>query len=296
MGLAAELDESPVVDDAVDHGGGHPVVPEHRPPPAEPQVRGDYHRLRLVGVGEGPEEWPRPVRGGREKPELVDDGQAGPADERGLPSSRARLGRITGEDAAKRRASSPLSHAGAQRADATRVLPVPTSPMGAGSDSRPMPSGHDAADQSWPSKVLGAGHSSRTAVVGEHDLPAPATLRASSSLAAIGDRPLQEPVVEMASSSSGALSVSSTVFLTRFLMSLRSDSSSTDAMFADAARAPSSMTCYLAARNHKTGRGPCSAMRLSICERNYASPKLLMSQRSVISGSSATVSRHAWAN
>ena len=161
MGLAAELDESPVVDDAVDHGGGHPVVPEHRPPPAEPQVRGDYHRLRLVGVGEGPEEWPRPVRGGREKPELVDDGQAGPADERGPPSSRARLGRITGEDAAKRRASSPLSHAGAQRADATRVLPVPTSPMGAGSDSRPMPSGHDAADQSWPSKVLGAGSAQR---------------------------------------------------------------------------------------------------------------------------------------
>lgn len=52
MGLATELDESPVVGDAVDHGGGHPVVPEHRPPPAEPQVRGDHHRLRLVGVGE----------------------------------------------------------------------------------------------------------------------------------------------------------------------------------------------------------------------------------------------------
>ncbi|MGN8741855.1 hypothetical protein ACTNC4_09810, partial [Collinsella sp. HCP3S3_B8] len=30
--------------------------------------------------------------------------------------------------------------------------------------------------------------------------------------------------------------------------------------------------CCLVARNHMTGRGPCSAMRLSICERNYASP------------------------
>ena len=31
VGLAAELDEPPVVDDAADHGGGHLVVPEHRP-------------------------------------------------------------------------------------------------------------------------------------------------------------------------------------------------------------------------------------------------------------------------
>lgn len=32
VGLAAELDEPLVVDDAVDHDGGHLVVPEHRPP------------------------------------------------------------------------------------------------------------------------------------------------------------------------------------------------------------------------------------------------------------------------
>lgn len=85
VGLAAELDEPPVADDAVDHGGGYPVVPEHRPPPAELQVRGDYHRLPLVCVGEDLEGQPRPVRVGREKPELVDDEQAGLADERGLP-------------------------------------------------------------------------------------------------------------------------------------------------------------------------------------------------------------------
>lgn len=85
VGLAAEPDEPPVVDDAVDHGGGHLVVPEHRPPPAELQVRGDYHRLPLVCVGEDLEEQPRPVRVEREKPELVDDEQAGLADERGLP-------------------------------------------------------------------------------------------------------------------------------------------------------------------------------------------------------------------
>lgn len=85
VGLAAELDEPPVVDDAVDHGGSHLVVPEHRPPPAKLQVRGDYHRLPLVSVGEDLEEQPRPVRVEREKPELVDDEQAGLADERGLP-------------------------------------------------------------------------------------------------------------------------------------------------------------------------------------------------------------------
>ena len=59
MGLATDLDEPPVVDDAVDHGGGHLVVPEHRPPPAELQIRGDYHRLPLVCVGEYLEERPR---------------------------------------------------------------------------------------------------------------------------------------------------------------------------------------------------------------------------------------------
>ena len=85
VGFAAELDEPPVVDDAVDHGGGHLVVPEHRPPPAELQIRGDRHRLSLVCVGEDLEEQPRPVRVEREKPELVDDEQASLADESGLP-------------------------------------------------------------------------------------------------------------------------------------------------------------------------------------------------------------------
>ena len=42
-----------------------------------------------------------------------------------LPSSRARLSRITSEDAVKKRASSLLSHASVQRADAMCVLPVP---------------------------------------------------------------------------------------------------------------------------------------------------------------------------
>lgn len=55
LGLSAELDEPPVVDDAV-YDGGHLVVAEHRSPPAELQVRGDQHRLPLVGVGEDLEE------------------------------------------------------------------------------------------------------------------------------------------------------------------------------------------------------------------------------------------------
>ena len=74
-----------MVDDAVDHGGGHLVVPEHRPPPAELQIHGDHHRLPLVYVGEDLEEQPRPGRVEREKPELDDDEQAGLADERGFP-------------------------------------------------------------------------------------------------------------------------------------------------------------------------------------------------------------------
>ena len=35
----------------------------------------------------------------------------------------------------------------------------------------------------------------------------------------------------------------------------------------------SSVICCLVARNHMTGRGPYSVMRLSICERNYVSPR-----------------------
>lgn len=85
VGLTAELGEPPVVDDAVDQGGGHLVVPEHRPTSAELQVRGEYHRLPLVCVGEDLEEQSHPVRVEREKPELVDDEQAGLADERDLP-------------------------------------------------------------------------------------------------------------------------------------------------------------------------------------------------------------------
>lgn len=41
-----------MADDPVDHRRGHLDVPEHRAPPAELQVRGDDHRLPLVGVGE----------------------------------------------------------------------------------------------------------------------------------------------------------------------------------------------------------------------------------------------------
>ena len=55
-----QLDEPSVVDDAV-YDSGHLVVAERRPPPAELQVRGDHHRLPLVGVGEDLEEGPRAV-------------------------------------------------------------------------------------------------------------------------------------------------------------------------------------------------------------------------------------------
>ena len=50
------------------HGRRHLVVAEHRAPPAELQVRGDEHRLPLVGVGEHLEERARrrdPAAGSR---------------------------------------------------------------------------------------------------------------------------------------------------------------------------------------------------------------------------------------
>lgn len=72
------------------------------------------------------------------------------------------------------------------------------------------------------------------------DLPGPGDELSGVVAAAVGlpaAAPLVAPVPTSpdASSSSSALSVSSTVFLTRFFMSLRSDSSSTDTMFADTA-------------------------------------------------------------
>lgn len=84
VGLAAELDEPPVVDDPVDHRRGHLVVPEHRAPPAELQVRCCDHRLPLVGVGEHLEEQPRAIGVQRQEAELVDDERPRAADERGL--------------------------------------------------------------------------------------------------------------------------------------------------------------------------------------------------------------------
>lgn len=74
-----------MVDDPVERRRGHLVVPEHRAPPAELQVRCDDHRLPLVGGGEHLEEQPRAVGVQRQEAELVDDEQPRAADERGLP-------------------------------------------------------------------------------------------------------------------------------------------------------------------------------------------------------------------
>lgn len=73
VGLPAELDEPSVVDDPVDHRRGHLVVPEHRAPPAELQVRGDDRRLPLIGVSEHLEERERIVGIQRQEAKLVDD-------------------------------------------------------------------------------------------------------------------------------------------------------------------------------------------------------------------------------
>lgn len=163
VGLAAELDEPATVDYAVDDGGRHLVVAKDRALPAELEVRRDHHRLGLVGVGEDLEDQPGAVGVQRQEPELVDDEQAGVADLRGLPSSRPSsrvlLSLETRAEAVKKRASSLLSHTSAHSAEAMCVFPVLTSPMSTRSSrrprkpresrsSRPIPSGHETADQS----------------------------------------------------------------------------------------------------------------------------------------------------
>ena len=152
-GLAAELDELPAVDDAVDRGGGHSIVPEHRPPHLlSPQVRGDRRRPPLVGVGKGLEERLRPVRVEREKPELVDDERASLADERGHPAGLPVV------------AGAPQAHHEPGRREEARF-----------EASRP-----GLSASRWPARYstcFGApspGRSSRTAVVGERDFPASA--------------------------------------------------------------------------------------------------------------------------
>lgn len=87
----------------------------------------------------------------------------------------------------------------------------------------------------------------------------------SRVMAAAVGLPARRPLVARSALTSSDASSSS---------SASSNPSSTDAMFADAVRAPlpSSVICCLAAGNHMTGRGPCSAMRSSIYKRNYAPP------------------------
>ena len=80
VGLAAELQEPPVVHDAVYHGRGHLVVPEDRAPPGELEVGREHDRLRLVGLGDHLEEQPRPVGVEREEAQLVYDQELGPAE------------------------------------------------------------------------------------------------------------------------------------------------------------------------------------------------------------------------
>ena len=151
------------MDDAVDQGGGHLVVPEHRPHLLYSRfVVNTTDCLSYASARTWKSSLAPSASSGRNPSSSMTSRRALPmiaASRSSLPSSRARLRRITSEDAVKKRASSLLSHASAQRADAMCVLPVPTSPMStrsslrstkssASSDSRPMPSGHDTADQS----------------------------------------------------------------------------------------------------------------------------------------------------
>ena len=148
--LAPELQEAAVVDRAVELRGGHLVVAEDLPPAGEPQARGDRGRLSPVGLRGRPEQRPCAVRVERQEAGLVHDSmRARPTRESprsSLPSSRARLRRITSDEAVKNRALALDSHASAHSAPAMCVLPQPTPPMRMrpslpsrkGSDSRPI--------------------------------------------------------------------------------------------------------------------------------------------------------------
>ena len=56
VGVAAEVDDVGVVDEAVDHGGGDDVVAEHFAPPAERLVGCDDQGCSFVAVGDELEE------------------------------------------------------------------------------------------------------------------------------------------------------------------------------------------------------------------------------------------------
>ena len=61
VALSGELDESSVVDDAVDDGGGHVAVAEHVAPSAELEVRGEDDASPFVAVGDDLEQEPGAV-------------------------------------------------------------------------------------------------------------------------------------------------------------------------------------------------------------------------------------------
>ena len=125
VGLAAELDEPPVVDDAVDQGGGHLVVPEHRPHLLNSRfVVNTTDCLSYASARTWKSSLAPSASSGRNPSSSMTSRRALPmiaASRSSLPSSRARLRRITSEDAVKKRASSLLSHASAQRPTHVRL-------------------------------------------------------------------------------------------------------------------------------------------------------------------------------
>ena len=142
-GLAAELQKPPVMADAACHGSSHLVVPEDGAPARELEVRGDHEGLPLVALGHGLEEQARPVGVEGEEAELVypqDVGlrELGWASSRSSdPASRARLRRMTSDDAVKNLAGRICWQHSEQIAPSMWVLPVPASPMSTRSSRLP---------------------------------------------------------------------------------------------------------------------------------------------------------------
>ena len=133
VGLTTELQEPPVVDQPLDDGSGHVVVPEHRSPARKLQIYRDDQAPFFIPVRDHLEEKSGPFGIDRDVAQLIVNGQelvlareASSLSRRS--SSLARRSIMTRAEVVKNLAWMPCRQAAATRAVAMCVLPVPTSP------------------------------------------------------------------------------------------------------------------------------------------------------------------------
>ena len=115
--------------------------PKTAPPARELEVRGDHEGLPLVALGYDLEEQPRPVGVEGRKPSSpvprMSAFASWASSRSSDPASRARLRRMTSDDAVKNLAGRICWQHSEQIASSMWVLPVPTSPMSTRSSLAP---------------------------------------------------------------------------------------------------------------------------------------------------------------